>query len=326
MQCSTPTMATTTTTTKTFNYPVGIQKAEGEYIEVDLGQDSLLTVMMDNNCYLYFFLRQTTVKGSTKKSSVISASYPTVKSFPTCYSSVKWEYFGNADSLVVCNNYKAATVKVNISKGVSSLYVQSVENSTLAVLKEKQQLLQSSIALKNENVKSAFGEIYSNTDVTDFTIKCKDGTSVEVHGAVLSTFWPFFKGLMSNECIEKTERTLRLDFSSDWVKLMVAHIYKQPLKLSFDEATGMVLLSNMYLLPELGDIAEEQIRTLVNEKTLLEDLLIGWDRSREASHEELKQLFAKRIAKKDPMRQTDLFKGWEEVKLLELYFDTSKVV
>lgn len=149
---------------------------------------------------------------------------------------------------------------------------------------------------------------------------------IEVHGTVLSTFWSFFKGLMSNECIEKTEGTLRLDFSSDWVKLMVAHVYKQPLELSFDEATGMVLLSNMYLLPELGEIAADNIKRLVDDKTCLEDLLLGWDRSREASHEELKQLFAKMIAKKAPMGQTDLFKGWEEVKLLELYFDTSKVV
>lgn len=317
--------------TTAFEYPADICTSVGDHIKLDIGANAILTVMADVNDVLYFILRQTIRADSTEKASILSVSFPKGKPLPASYYAQKWEYFGRGNILVVHNDYKTVSFEVGVSKS-DKLIVQNMDLVTYELLKTEllrtpEKVLEGlAEELKNANLKSAFREIYTNSEVSDFSILCKDGESVEVHGAVLSTFWPFFKGLMTNECIEKTERTLRLDFPSEWVKLMVAHIYKQPLKLSFDEATGMVLLSDMYLLPELGDIAAEQIKTLVDEKTCLEDLLLGWDRSREASHEELRQLFAKGIAQKNPMAQMDLFRGLEEGKLLELYFDTSKVV
>lgn len=308
-----------------YTYPKGIQHTEGEFIELDVGQNSLLTVMTDYTS-MFFYLKQTVKKAGVDTLQIRSATFPKNGSVPSQYHALKWEYFGQEDSLIVNNGniiviFKVAAPKDPLSKGIQQM--NEVSYQMLKGEVQKQQLVSET---KYGHFKSAFEEIQLNTDVTDFKITCKDGTSVNVHTAVLSTFWPFFKGLMSNECIEKTEKTLHLNFSSDWVKLMVSHIYKQPLTLTFDEATGMVLLSNMYLLPELGEIASEQIHSLVTEETTLEDLLIGWERSREASNEELKKFFAKKIAKKNPMESTEMFKGWEEVKLLELYFDTVKVV
>lgn len=166
----------------------------------------------------------------------------------------------------------------------------------------------------------------SNTSASDFTITCKDDASIQVHSAVLSSFWPFFAKMMSNECAEKVDKRLHLEFPSAWVQQLVSFVYKQKLKMTFDEATGVLILSHMYLLPELGAEACKQIRDLVDEKAVLEDLFLGWERSREACNDELKLFFAKHIAKRDRTEQKEAFKRLKDEKLMELMFDIADLI
>lgn len=172
----------------------------------------------------------------------------------------------------------------------------------------------------------SLNQIRLNTDASDFTLICNDDVSVPVHAAILSTLWPFFQNMMSHDCKEKTERTLLLDFPSEWVTAMVSHIYQQPVQLSFAGAAGVLILAKMYLLPDQSAEASNQIKKLVDKKTALEDLISGWKQSREANHDEMSRFFAQKISKKGPMSHSELFKGWQEEKLLELYFDTVRVL
>lgn len=107
---------------------------------------------------------------------------------------------------------------------------------------------------------------------------------------------------------------------------MVSHIYQQPVELTFDEATGVLVVAEMYLLPDLAIEASQQIESLVSDETAMEDLVMGWTQSREANNDGMRLFFAQKISKLSPVSHSELFKGWEETKLLELFFDTAQVV
>ncbi|KAG5362410.1 hypothetical protein CJU90_5116 [Yarrowia sp. C11] len=132
--------------------------------------------------------------------------------------------------------------------------------------------------------------------------------------------------MISNDCKEKTEMKMHLDYPTAWVSRMILSIYKQrePV-LTFDEATGLLILAEIYLLPDSSREAIYNIKQLVNDETSFEDLLLGWKRAREAHNDEMKQFFAQQIASKNPMSQPELFDGWDRDMLLDLYFNTLAV-
>ncbi|KAG5368507.1 hypothetical protein CJU90_0712 [Yarrowia sp. C11] len=179
---------------------------------------------------------------------------------------------------------------------------------------------------KNQVSRELLGAIMQNTSVSDFSITCKDAVSIPVHTAVLFTFWPFFEKMWSNDCVEKTNRTLHLDFPSSWVKPLVAFVYKQKLSMTWEEATGVLTLANMYLLPGLEDVASQQIKSMVDTPISLEDLFTGWERSVEACNDELRLFFGGVFPQMHLRDDTDLFKDWEQKKVLALLLDISDSV
>lgn len=238
------------------------------------------------------------------------------------YMHSDWEYFGMDDSLVV----KAGNCMIVFNtpkKGqiLQASIVEINENSykALKLQAQRQLKLEGQVASQSG---LELGVIKANEEASDFTITCNDDVTIPVHVAVLSSFWPFFTKMMSNECAEKVDKRLHLDFPSVWVQQLVSHVYKQKPKMTFDEATGVLILSHMYLLPELGAEASQQIQGLVSDKTTLADLILGWERSREACTDELKLFFARQIAKRDREEQREALKDLKEEQVLELYFDT----
>lgn len=170
----------------------------------------------------------------------------------------------------------------------------------------------------------SFRDVRLNTEASDFAIICQDSISIPIHTAILCTFWPFFKNMMSNDCIEKTDRQLRLDFPSCWVNQMILHIYGEESKMTFGEATGVLIVSEMYRLPELTTEASRQLGDLVRDvEPSLAYLLTGWERSRKASNEVWRERFAKMIATRDVNERREAWESWDKSKLEELYFDTS---
>lgn len=282
----------------------------------------MLTVALYFGKLLYFWLKFTVDDGGVEKPCMKSADLPKSPEFPTSYRYVDWEYFGMDNCLVVKSSHSVAVFNTPKEGEKLSSALTNIDRDSYDALKrqaERQWELESQVVSQSG---LSLGVIQANTQVSDFTITCKDNASIQVHTAVLSSFWPFFANMMSNDCVEKADKTLHLDFPSAWVQSMVSFVYKQKLKMTFDVATGVLILSNMYLLPELGIEASKQIRGIVSEKTTLEDLFLGWERSREACNDEMKQFFTRNIAKRDRTEQEEMLKRLEEEKLIELHLDT----
>lgn len=163
--------------------------------------------------------------------------------------------------------------------------------------------------------------VLDNKEASDFAIVCKDGERIQVHISILSSYWPFFKKMMGNDCKERSDKTLKLDFSPDIVKLMVAFIYKQQFPLTLNQAVALLQLSDMYMLPDMGELSTNTIRQKIKTEKSLEVLIDGWESCREANNSELQQLFAKRIAACKPRDNGELFKSMDQEKLMELFFD-----
>lgn len=163
--------------------------------------------------------------------------------------------------------------------------------------------------------------VLDNTVASDFTIVCKDDEKIQVHSSIISSFWPFFNKMMSNDCKERTDRSLILDFEVDLVKLMISFIYKQHLSLTLVQAIALLQLSDMYLLPDMGTLASSTIREKIKTETNLEVFVDGWEICRETNNSELQQLFAKRIAHCKLRDNSEIFEGMDQEKLVELFFD-----
>lgn len=327
----------------TYNYPKTITKLEGNTLDVDLGNKTTLTILSESNPPILFcFMRQSTkvdgtnigvVKTSAAVVKYISTSESNADENPpfTCsYVKRKWVYFGIDNTLVLYDGmFMYAEIKV-CEDQIFATCISSNKYSSLCQMARKQNKEKPSVPVVIPSVipdlKSDLGllEILNDTASSDFTIVCNDNETIPVHSLILSKFWPFFKNMLTNDCIEKTEKTLKLEFPSTWVKQLINHLYKQPLDLTLDTATGLLVISHMYLLPGLGEEVSKQIEALVTTETALEDLLQGWERANQAENDSQKMFFAKKIAKHGSL--DDAMKDWDEVKLLSLYLDTVKLV
>lgn len=305
--------------------PQGVIEVEAPSIEVDLGHETKLLVMLSHSGGMHFALKDYS-KGMDKPQLFHYVSYTTVTAtWGNPYDNRSWVYFFSGSLLVISVGYKHVTLQMPITKESLKPGITGIDKDTFdSLLIEKLRLQKPQ--QKPTDSGDSLNQVRLNTDASDFTIICKDDISIPVHTAILSTFWPFFQNMMSNDCKEKTERTLHLDFPSNWVSPMVSHIYQQPVQLTLEEATGVLILAEMYLLPDLEVEAVNLIKRLVSEETTIEDLILGWTHSREANNDTMRQFFAQKISKKSPMSHSELFKGWEETKLLELYFDTVQVM
>lgn len=325
-------MSTTAKSSAAYVQPEGVIEETTPLLEIDIGHGITLFVM-STWCNMHLMLRDF----REGHELVQTAWWPQDSSTPRGYSTKTWTYFFTDSVIVISNGDFHATLQLPLAKNILSQRIIGTDHIMFGhLLRKKQQLLKAQKEaqektkekppITTETSPELFNQAQLNTDASDFTIICKDEVSIPVHTAILSTFWPFFQNMMSNDCKEKTERTLRLDFPSDWISAMVAHIYQQPVKLTFEEATGALVLAEMYLLPDLEEEASQQIKTLVSDETTIEELIVGWTRSREADNGTMRQFFAQKIARKSPVSHSELFKGWEEMKLLELFSDTAKVV
>lgn len=324
----------------TYNFPKGVCTLEdSDTLVLDLGHGTTLTLLCglgthDQPHNMFCFLRQTiTEKG---KRLVITRGNNTFNSnckiqyFHQEYTVCSWEYFGLDDSLAVQTKAEVDAYVI-VKLGKSQVEISDLEKNTymlmrsLADKKYEQELPTSTQSPQTIGDDSFFQGIFSNPDSSDFSIVCSDGESIPVHTFVLNTYWPFFKNMMSHDCVEKTEKRLGLDFPSSWVKLLVAHLYQKPLNPTLDEATGLLVLSHMYVLPKLGEEVNEKIKTLVTKETDINDLILGWERSSQVENNTQKLFFARKIA----LHSKGGLKNWDETKLLELlelYFDAMKLI
>lgn len=154
----------------------------------------------------------------------------------------------------------------------------------------------------------------------DFEIVSSEGKAIGVHTLVLSAVWPFFRALMDSNMEEVTEKKLVLPYPLEWIEIMVCFLYEEEQevkKMTFEQALGGLVLSNVYNIPGLEEVAKGRV---LKESLDVAKGVLGWKLGYEAQNEEIQLHMARFLSK----RREDLrgSKEWkklsqEEVDLLE---------
>lgn len=168
------------------------------------------------------------------------------------------------------------------------------------------------------------------SDDADFHIECLDNVRIPVHSLILKTYWPFFKTMMQNDCAESNDKVLKLDYPADWIEVLVSFIYSQDVQMSFEQATGLLVVAEMYQLSELTDMATDEILGCAKDSITLEAALTGWVRAFQAQNEKATAFLAGQVAsKQSQFGQSDgekaAFSDLSAEEALGLYFDTLKI-
>ncbi|CAG81304.1 hypothetical protein B0I72DRAFT_128344 [Yarrowia lipolytica] len=127
----------------------------------------------------------------------------------------------------------------------------------------------------------------------DFHIISKEGTAIGVHSVVLSAVWPFFKALMDSNMQETANRRLLLSYPHEWVEALVSYLYEEEQQMGFELASGVLVLSSVYDLPELTAMARTRV---LKEPLDTVKSLLGWRNAYEARCEEVQLHMARFLA------------------------------
>lgn len=127
---------------------------------------------------------------------------------------------------------------------------------------------------------------------TDFSIKCSDGETVEVNRPVLAAVWPFFETMLNSGMRESSENTVQLDAPKSTVEIVIRYLHGQDLDLQFVNAVDLVVVAQMYQLPELLEIVNRYIRSY---DPGLGEAMMLWRKCCEASNEKLRALAVSQI-------------------------------
>ncbi|RDW23525.1 hypothetical protein B0I72DRAFT_142442 [Yarrowia lipolytica] len=106
----------------------------------------------------------------------------------------------------------------------------------------------------------------------NFSIKGSDEETVEVFTPVLTAVWPFFETML--------------------IEAMLRYLHGQDLNLHFDEAVELVMVAQMYQLPELLAIVERFFRSF---DTAITQAMILWRKCCAAGNDELRGLAVSQI-------------------------------
>lgn len=123
----------------------------------------------------------------------------------------------------------------------------------------------------------------------DFNLVTKDEDVVPVHSLILRSNWPFFDAMMESQMTESRDNRLEVPYPRSWVEAMVSYFYGEPFDVKFPEATGLLILSDVYDIPELQRLAITKIRA---ETLDMHKCLAGWKNAFEAQNVDMRSYFA----------------------------------
>lgn len=155
----------------------------------------------------------------------------------------------------------------------------------------------------------------------DFDLKSNQGDLIEVHKAVVAPLWPFFEAALNSEMKESQEDVLELQCPTSTLETIVRHLYDEDLELQFEDAANLVVVAQMYDLPELLITA---ISFIKSRKNTFDELLTAWEKGQEAKNEAVKSFCAKNmidelVASKDKLAKLP------KDHLLDLLMDVAKL-
>lgn len=146
----------------------------------------------------------------------------------------------------------------------------------------------------------------NKTESCDFSIVCQNEISSPIRSLIMTSYWPYFESKMNNDCLDKRNRVLTLDYPDSWVQKLVSYLYGEELKLSFDEKTGLMVLGELYQLPDLVEPKTGEILAVPDNTVCLSEVVSGWKRANEASNEKIRMHLASLVVQKRSKFTTDL--------------------
>lgn len=136
--------------------------------------------------------------------------------------------------------------------------------------------------------------------------------------------------MMQSDFAEVHNKVLKLDYPSDWIEVVVSYVYGQTVEMTFEQATGLVVVAEMYQLPGLVKMASDEIMKAPRDAIPLDEAVLGWKRAHEARNEPVKAFLARNIAHKKPQIENNdddkrAFEPLSSEDTLGLYFDTLNI-
>lgn len=128
----------------------------------------------------------------------------------------------------------------------------------------------------------------------DFTIICDDNKEIKVHSLILSAQWEFFKNMLDSKMSEATTSTLRLRYPVEWIEALVSHFYDERKSMDFETATGVVIVAQIYDVPEL--LVQAMRRIKEEDNMDIHQALLGWKRAHLVENKAVRDYCAKRIS------------------------------
>lgn len=160
----------------------------------------------------------------------------------------------------------------------------------------------------------------------DFSITCKaedDSDSViRVHSVILKSSWPFFKKMMESDMIEVSERTLAIPYPMLWVEAMISFLYGEHRELSFEEATGLMIIADIYDIPFL---LIQSMKRIKEEAMDLSKTIFTWKRAFQAQNEAVMEYCGASIFKdmKSLPKAQKIIQDFTQEEFLQLFKDMS---
>ncbi|KAG5356135.1 hypothetical protein CJU89_5853 [Yarrowia sp. B02] len=168
--------------------------------------------------------------------------------------------------------------------------------------------------------KSGLSRIRNGTP-GDFTLKSADGESISVHKVVMKPLWPFLAAAMDSMMVESTEDSIDLPFPTSTIEVAVSYLYGQKLSIKFKDAANLVVMAQMYDLPELLEIA---VRNVKDTSMDIRQSLYLWKRAFEAKNDDLRDYSAGAVKILMPdMSKSELLDDLDKEELVALFVDVS---
>lgn len=160
----------------------------------------------------------------------------------------------------------------------------------------------------------------------DYVITSEGEGRFPVHSYLLNGLWPFFNAATNIDMIEKESKTLHLPYPKPWVQVLVDFFYgKQIQTIDRDVATGLLVISSTYDIPELKQLATNNIMT-DSQDFDLEMAMRGWRRAFESDTAQVQELFVRYLAQHlSRIEDSAASAEYSETQLLALFCQAVKI-
>ncbi|KAG5356416.1 hypothetical protein CJU89_6156 [Yarrowia sp. B02] len=155
----------------------------------------------------------------------------------------------------------------------------------------------------------------------DFKLVTSEGP-IPVHSLVFKASLPFFAAMMDSQMAESSKMEMEVPYPHSWVEALVSFFYGEPFEVAYEQATGLLVLSDVYDVPELRRLAMARIKA---EELDVPKCLSGWKHAFEAQDEEMRAFFAAFARRKlDEMDRSGMLRDLSQEEAVELMLDVCK--